>query len=106
MVKFSNGLLRSNLHRVVGPPGAQAKLTRYSLAYFTRPENDVLLRRLDGSSVIPELGDGEMEEVITAKDWIQRRGHARRVGIFRDGQEDKGTFKGTETVSPSTSAKL
>jgi isopenicillin N synthase-like dioxygenase len=31
MVKFSAGLLRSNLHRVVSPPGRQAELVRYSL---------------------------------------------------------------------------
>ena len=98
LVRFSNGLLCSNLHRVVGPPGAQAKLPRYSVVYFMRPENEVLLRRLEGSDVIPKLAEGETEEVITAKDWIQRRGHARRVGIFKQGQEDQGTFKGTAVI--------
>ena len=63
-----------------------------------RPENEVMLRRLEGSDVIPKLAEGETEEVITAKDWIQRRGHARRVGIFKQGQEDQGTFKGTAVI--------
>ncbi|KAL2062540.1 hypothetical protein VTL71DRAFT_6806 [Oculimacula yallundae] len=69
MVKFTNGLLRSNIHRVVSPPGEQAKETRYSLVYFARPEEDVILRRLEGSDVIPEL-EGE-EETMSSKEWIK-----------------------------------
>jgi isopenicillin N synthase-like dioxygenase len=68
MVKFTNGLLRSNIHRVVSPPGEQAKETRYSVVYFSRPEDDVVLRRLEGSDIIPELK--EKEEEINSKDWI------------------------------------
>lgn len=71
MVKFANGLLRSNIHRVVSPPGEQAKETRYSLVYFARPEDEVVLRRLEGSDVIPELKDGEEEEQISSKEWIK-----------------------------------
>jgi len=100
LVKFSHGLLRSNLHRVVGPPGGQAERTRYSLVYFTRPEDEVLLRRLEGSAVIPP-GEGNTEEAITAKEWIKRRGHARRVGIFKGEDEGNVTFKGA--VAPGTS---
>ncbi|KIP06079.1 hypothetical protein PHLGIDRAFT_58502, partial [Phlebiopsis gigantea 11061_1 CR5-6] len=40
---FSGGILRSNLHRVVTPPKAQAAYTRWSLVFFTRPGNDVPL---------------------------------------------------------------
>ncbi|KAH7390407.1 hypothetical protein BKA64DRAFT_679158 [Cadophora sp. MPI-SDFR-AT-0126] len=69
MVKFTNGLLRSNIHRVVSPPGEQAKETRYSLVYFARPEEDIILRRLEGSDVIPEL-EGE-EEAMSSKEWIK-----------------------------------
>ncbi|KAL2830787.1 hypothetical protein BDW59DRAFT_140839 [Aspergillus cavernicola] len=65
MVKFTNGLLRSNIHRVTSPPGEQADSTRYSLVYFSRPEDDVPLCRLEGSSRIPELGDNVVEEQIT-----------------------------------------
>jgi len=69
MVKFTNGLLRSNIHRVVNPPGEQAGETRYSLVYFSRPGEDVPLRRLD-SVVIPKLEEGVEEEVYKSKDWI------------------------------------
>lgn len=70
MVKFTNGLLRSNIHRVVSPPGEQAKETRYSLVYFSRPEDEVILRRLEGSDIIPELG-GHDEEAMNSKEWIK-----------------------------------
>ncbi|KAJ9645768.1 hypothetical protein H2199_002808 [Coniosporium tulheliwenetii] len=48
MVKFTAGVLRSNIHRVVNPPGEQAESTRYSLVYFARPEDEVVLRALRG----------------------------------------------------------
>ncbi|KAI9368473.1 hypothetical protein BJX61DRAFT_537242 [Aspergillus egyptiacus] len=81
MVKFTNGLLRSNIHRVFSPPGQQADCTRYSLVYFARPEDDVPLRRLEGSSRIPELEKGVAEEEINSKDWIIRRALGRRVDV-------------------------
>ncbi|KAF4592930.1 hypothetical protein EYR38_008636 [Pleurotus pulmonarius] len=37
MAIFSGGILRSNIHRVCPPPGAQKHLERWSLVYFTRP---------------------------------------------------------------------
>ncbi len=67
MVRFTGGLLRSNVHRVVSPPGEQGKETRYSVVYFSRPGDEVLLRRLRGG-VIPEGGEGEE---MSAKDWIE-----------------------------------
>lgn len=71
MVKFTNGLLRSNIHRVVSPPGEQAKETRYSVVYFARPEDEVVLKRLEGSDVIPELKEGEQNEEMNSKEWIK-----------------------------------
>lgn len=84
MVKFSAGILRSNIHRVVNPPGQQGNETRYSLVYFNRPEDEVILKVLDGSDVIdervrenPSLRE---EEQVTAKEWILRRAMGRRTG--------------------------
>lgn len=48
MVKFTAGILRSNVHRVVPPLGEQANLTRNSLVYFSRPEDSVVLKQLRG----------------------------------------------------------
>jgi isopenicillin N synthase-like dioxygenase len=53
MVTFTNGLLRSNPHRVVAPYGKEVEQTRYSLVYFMRPENTATMKRLEGSDMIP-----------------------------------------------------
>lgn len=71
MVRFTNGLLRSNIHRVVSPPGEQAAETRYSLVYFARPEDEVVLRRLEGSDVIPELKEGQENEGMNSREWVK-----------------------------------
>lgn len=97
MVKFTNGLFRSNIHRVVAPPGLQAESTRYSLVYFARPEDSVMLRRLEGSDLIPTMGDGQTEEEINSKDWIIRRGLGRRVDRVNDLNFEKSA--GTEQLS-------
>lgn len=97
MVKFTNGLLRSNIHRVVSPPGLQADTTRYSLVYFSRPEDDVLLTRLQGSDRIPPLLPGETEEQVNSKDWVIRRALARRVEL--QGHIDFEKAAGTENIS-------
>jgi isopenicillin N synthase-like dioxygenase len=92
MVKFSAGILRSNIHRVVSPPGAQAETTRFSLVYFSRPEDDVLLGPLKESPLVAERAGAGDEEVISSKDWILRRALGRRgKGKFEDSE-------GTETA--------
>ncbi|KAL2796350.1 hypothetical protein BJX66DRAFT_324082 [Aspergillus keveii] len=96
MVKFTNGLLRSNIHRVVSPPGEQANCTRYSLVYFARPEDNVPLRRLVGSSRIPALDEGVVEEDINSKDWIIRRALGLRVNVPEINYEMSA---GTEVLS-------
>lgn len=96
MVKFTNGLLRSNIHRVVSPPGMQGDSTRYSLVYFVRPEDEVMLRRLEGSSKIPPLAEGEQEEKINSKDWIIRRALGHRVNHYKG---DWDSVQGTEKQS-------
>ncbi|KAL4919826.1 hypothetical protein BDW62DRAFT_216697 [Aspergillus aurantiobrunneus] len=96
MVKFTNGLLRSNIHHVVSPPGRQVDSTRYSLVYFSRPEDDIPLRRLRGSSRIPELEEGVEEEKINSKYWIIRRALSRRVYVTDIGYDKSA---GTEMLS-------
>ena len=97
MVKFTNGLLRSNIHRVVSPPGAQADSTRYSLVYFARPEDDILLKRLEGSDKIPALPEGVVDENINSKDWIIRRALNNRIALHKEIDYEKGA--GTEVQS-------
>ncbi len=84
MTKFSAGILRSNIHRVISPPGAQADIARYSLVYFTRPEYEVKLKHLGGESemVMKRLKDtgreNEREEEYTSREWVNLKSLGRR----------------------------
>ncbi|OAA72404.1 oxidoreductase [Cordyceps fumosorosea ARSEF 2679] len=99
LVKFTNGVLRSNIHRVLSPPGAQGDHARYSVVYFSRPEDDVPLKRLEGSAVIPPLEDGVEEDATTSKDWILRRALGSRPKVVGDDAYDWRKSSGTEDIS-------
>jgi isopenicillin N synthase-like dioxygenase len=98
LVKFTNGLFRSNVHRVDPPPGSQKLVDRYSLIYFSRPRDDVVLKRLPNSTVIPPLAPGVVEEDITSKEWIARRAVGKRIAKFK-GPEHWDKMGGTEATS-------
>jgi isopenicillin N synthase-like dioxygenase len=106
MVKFTNGLLRSNIHRVNSPPGEQAKCTRYSLVYFNRPEDDVVLKRLEGSDMIPPLAQGVVEDEVRSKDWIIRRALGSRPHIVGDKAFDWNYARGSEEQSKRANATV
>jgi len=84
MTKFSAGILRSNIHRVMSPPGIQGNLDRYSLVYFTRPEYEVKLRYLRDESdmirkrLIDTGREDEKEEVYTSREWVNKMSLGRR----------------------------
>lgn len=100
MAVFTNGLLRSNIHRVISPPGEQGSATRYSVVYFSRPENQVLMKTLEGSKKIPEVDGSENQtEVMNAKDWIIRRALGHRHAINKEKALDFESFAGTEKLS-------
>lgn len=65
--------------------------------YSARPEDKVRLERLEGSDVIAALAEGEVEEVVSAKEWISWGAFAKRVGQFRE--EEWERWQGTESVS-------
>ena len=109
LTKFSAGILRSNVHRIVPAPGLQASSTKYSVVYFARPEDDVVLRRLvhpqqaqDGRNIEEGRGTcawntgGEEDETMTSKDWIIKRALARSTRVAeKDGgavERDSGGF--------------
>ncbi|GAB1311252.1 Fe2OG dioxygenase domain-containing protein [Madurella fahalii] len=80
MVTFTNGDLKSAKHRVVPSPGEQGSLDRYSVVYFVRPNNDVLMKPLEKfnkDSVVKVAGkfsegrDGD--EALTAGEWVVQR---------------------------------
>lgn len=53
MVKLPKRLLRSIIHRIVSPSGAQAEHARYNLVYLARPEHHVFLKRLERNNWRP-----------------------------------------------------
>jgi isopenicillin N synthase-like dioxygenase len=82
LVKFSAGLLRSNIHRVVPPLGEQAKLTRNSLVFFSRPEDSVVLKRLRGGIIDAQPESTVEEPQLTAHEWIMAKGTGRLPGVY------------------------
>lgn len=84
---FSGGILHSNLHRVVPPPGAQRAFPRWSLVFFTRPGHKVVLRALvDESEAVKEKVDATDEGTkakffpnSTASEWFARRIKNQRI---------------------------
>lgn len=92
LVKFSAGILRSNIHRIAIPPGAQGDVVRYSLVYFSRPVDEVLLRPLRDSPLIDrQAGPPTGEEEFNSKEWILRRVLSTRPGKYFDLEKAKGT---------------
>lgn len=76
MVKFSNGHLKSAKHRVVPAPGVQGQFDRYSLVYFLRPADDVLMEPVEkyrDEPVVAVGGKVGEEKVYTAGEWMVRR---------------------------------
>ena len=72
LVKWSGNVLRSNLHRVVTPPGEQAAIVRQSMAYLVKTDNAASMKRLKGSG-IPGLKDGEVDEERNMIEWATWR---------------------------------
>lgn len=84
-VKFTNGALCAGRHRVIPAPGPQGRWPRYSLVYFVRPEDEVVMETLKGPGV-PATKEAEEEEKLTATEWIFRQ----TAGLgWKLGDEDK-----------------
>ncbi|EPS98874.1 hypothetical protein FOMPIDRAFT_1024447 [Fomitopsis schrenkii] len=98
---FSGGILKSNLHRVVPAPGAQAVLPRWSLAMFTRPSDSVVLRALpEESPMVAEAVANAPDKSIfnsgqTSKEWFARRIKNQRTKNQK-GPETWHQSRGTE----------
>jgi isopenicillin N synthase-like dioxygenase len=82
MVKFTAGLLRSNIHRVVPPVGEQASETRNSLVFFSRPEDRVVLRRLEGGLIDAQPVVESAEPEMSAHEWIMAKGTGQLPGVY------------------------
>ncbi|WRT66805.1 uncharacterized protein IL334_003768 [Kwoniella shivajii] len=103
MVKFTAGILRSNIHRVVPAPSTQAHLTRNSLVFFTRPEDAVILKRLQGGIIDAQPQSSEPEAEMTSHDWIMKRGTGQLPGIFTSKGFEERVYDAPSHIAPSRS---
>ncbi|PFH45782.1 hypothetical protein AMATHDRAFT_71100 [Amanita thiersii Skay4041] len=98
---FSGGILRSNLHRVVPPPGEQSKLERWSLVFFIRPGNSVILNARTESKMIADSvkknAHRDFNTGSTAEAWFARRVKYQRINN-RKGPESWQASRGTEDI--------
>lgn len=83
LVKFTAGILRSNVHRVAPPPGKQWGVPRTSLVFFSRPEDKVVLRRLKGGLIDQQpVDESDQGPEMTSQEWIQRRSLGDLKGVY------------------------
>jgi isopenicillin N synthase-like dioxygenase len=91
MVKLSDGVLKSNIHRVVTVPGLNEVVDRYSVVYFSRPENNVLMKSLMNNGKKEQSED----QVLTAQEWIARRVKNYQIANYKD-ESTYDMSRGTE----------
>ncbi|KAI5981656.1 hypothetical protein EDC04DRAFT_1956969 [Pisolithus marmoratus] len=97
---FSGGILKSSVHRVVPPPGAQGEHERWSVVFHNRPNGAQALRALvEHSPAIAEsvkqYPKGKFETGSTVADWYSRRIKYQRLGN-RIGPQSWAASRGTE----------
>jgi isopenicillin N synthase-like dioxygenase len=71
---WTNGYLKSSIHRVVVPPADQAEQDRLGLLYFLRPSSDLDLATVD-SPLLRRLGlkEDNGAKGIKAGEWVRTR---------------------------------
>ncbi|EJF60000.1 Clavaminate synthase-like protein [Dichomitus squalens LYAD-421 SS1] len=97
---FSGGILRSNIHRVIPPPKDQAQYERWSVVFFTRPNDTAMLRHLSAQSAVisdavARAPAGKYEPGVTAEEWLMRRIRSQRATQYK-GPESWNDRRGTE----------
>src|SRR6185312_8832139 len=71
MQRLTNHVYPSTTHRVVNPPGEQARKPRYSVPFFLHPNPDVVLDPL--ASCITQDNPRRYDTSITAHEYLQER---------------------------------
>ncbi|KAF2095025.1 Clavaminate synthase-like protein [Rhizodiscina lignyota] len=92
---WTNGYLKSSIHRVVAPPPDQAHLDRLGLMYFARPSGDTTLKSLD-SPLLKRLGlEGDEKAAgIKAGDWVKARVKGNSDKAVEGGLKEKAVVGG------------
>lgn len=72
---WTNGFLKSSVHRVVAPPADQAHIDRLGVMYFVRPGDHLDLRPVNSPLLRREgfYKEGEQQNEVTAGDWVRAR---------------------------------
>lgn len=72
---WTNGFLKSSVHRVVTPPEDQAGIDRLGVMYFVRPGDHLDLRTVDSPLLRREgfYTEEEGEREIRAEEWVRAR---------------------------------
>ncbi|EFE41858.1 oxidoreductase, 2OG-Fe(II) oxygenase family, putative [Trichophyton verrucosum HKI 0517] len=83
LAKLTEGGVRANVHRVCAVPGMQTSNPRYSLVYFSRPEDDVILKQLAGIPVVPR-------PMTAHKSSRELPSQCKRIGKVFEGKEWMG----------------
>lgn len=97
---WTNGVLRSTVHRVIFPrkkDGSLGTEDRYSMAFFCHPANDTLLEAVPSERVKERQGKEDEqwrmkeagEGVITAKEHLQNKLKASYLGVDFDKKEQR-----------------
>ncbi|EJD06909.1 Clavaminate synthase-like protein [Fomitiporia mediterranea MF3/22] len=98
---LSGGILRSNMHRVVPPPGEQCRYARWSAVFFSRPASNCPLRALEGTVIKETLAQISPEQRakfnsgVTQGEWYTRRVDNQRAKN-RTGPETWRASRGME----------
>lgn len=95
---WTNGYLKSSVHRVVAPPEDQMHLDRLGLLYFLRPAHELDLKTVD-SPLLKRLGlvDGGDEAAgIKAGDWVRMRVKQNQDKPKEGGQKEKEVLGGVK----------
>jgi isopenicillin N synthase-like dioxygenase len=92
---WTNDLFKSTVHRVVFPTGGKHPgEDRYSIAYFGHPIGSTVLEPVPSEMVkaleSPKGGVGSGVEAMTAHEHLMSRLKATYLGMYRDGEEEKG----------------
>lgn len=80
-VKLCGGRLYSAVHRVMGPPGEQARSDRHSVVYFSRPNSDIKLRSLFDP---PPRTKEEEDQLMNADAWVANRAKTWNSANYKD----------------------
>ena len=97
---WTNGLLKSTVHRVVFPKGGpEGGEDRYSIAYFGHPVGSTVLEPIPSEMVSSLSGlngiGPEGKKSITANEHLMGRLKATYLGLYK---EDKDETNGAEKV--------